>query len=72
VTDDRDDQGDRPPEAQTGDGERDGDHRRSVWERRIAIGVLVTFAAFVLFNLVTVLTMLYSGATRGGGSPFGP
>ena len=43
-----------------------------MWERRIAIAVLVTFAAFVLFNVVTVLTMLSSGATRGGGGPFGP
>jgi hypothetical protein len=32
----------------------------------------VTFAAFVLFNLVMVLVMVSSSAMRGGGSPLGP
>lgn len=71
MTDDRDDQHDRPREAQPGDA-NDRDGRRSLWERRIAIAVLVTFGAFVLFNVVTVLVMVYTGAMRGGGSPFGP
>ena len=70
MTDDRDDQSDRPHDAQPGDAD-DRDTRRSLWERRIAIAVLVTFGAFVLFNLVTVLVMVYTGAMRGGGSPFG-
>ena len=71
MTDDRDDQRDGPPDADARPG-NERDDRRSVWSHRLAIAVLVTFAAFVLFNAVTVLVMLYQGATRGGGSPFGP
>jgi hypothetical protein len=74
VTDDRDDQREHSHEADAADvADADADRRpRSVWERRVAIALLVTFGAFVLFNVVTVLAMLYSGAMRGGGSPFGP
>jgi hypothetical protein len=71
VTDDPDDRGDPVPDAQRGKADDPGG-RRSVWERRIAIALLATFGAFVLFNVVVVLAMLYSGAMRGGGSPFGP
>jgi hypothetical protein len=71
VTDDPDDQADPNPDAHPGKADDPGG-RRSVWERRIAIAVLATFGAFVLYNLVAVLAMLYSGAMRGGGSPFAP
>jgi hypothetical protein len=71
VTDDRDDQRDRPrdPDARPGD---DPDGRRPVWERRIAIAVLVTFGAFVVFNLVVALVLVYTSAMRGAASPLGP
>jgi hypothetical protein len=71
VTDDPDDHVDPAPDVRRGKADDPG-RRRSVWERRIAIAVLATFGAFVLYNLVAVLAMLYSGAMRGGGSPFGP
>ena len=71
MTDDPDDQRDGPPDADARP-RQETDDRRSVWSHRIAVAVLVTFAAFVLFNFVTVLVMVYTSATRGGGSPFGP
>jgi len=51
VTDDPDDQGDGPPDADARPAQ-ETDDRRAVWSHRIAVAVLVTFAAFVLFNLV--------------------
>ena len=39
--------------------------RRSTWSRRIAIGLLVVFAMFVLFNLVTVLVLAYRSVVEG-------
>ncbi|MFL5726585.1 MAG: hypothetical protein ACJ765_11530 [Chloroflexota bacterium] len=63
MTDPPGDDRDRPPAG-------DSDDRRSVWSRRIAIVVLGLFAAFLLFNVVAVLAMLYSQAAPGGG-PFG-
>jgi hypothetical protein len=45
--------------------------RRSVWSHRVALGVLVVFAAFVIFNAVTVLAMIYANAAHGSGGPFG-
>jgi hypothetical protein len=71
VTDDRDDQRDGPPDVDARPAP-ETDDRRSVWSHRIAVVVLVTFAAFVLFNLATVLVIAFASATRGGGSPFGP
>jgi hypothetical protein len=59
----RDDRDHPPDEPATG--------RRSAWSRRIAIAVLVTFGALVLFNAVTVLVLLLSTASRGTGGPFG-
>jgi hypothetical protein len=45
--------------------------RRSVWSHRIALGLLVVFAAFVIFNAVTVLAMIYANAAHGSGGRFG-
>jgi hypothetical protein len=69
VTDQPHDDRDRPSTAD--DSDQTGG-RRSVWSRRIAIAVLVTFGAFVLFNAVAVLVLIYSSVSRGGGGPFGP
>ena len=71
MTDDRDDQRDGPPDAGARPEPEPAD-RRSVWSHRIGVAVLVTFAGFLLFNLVTVLVMVYTSAAHGGGSPFGP
>ncbi|HET9344632.1 MAG TPA: hypothetical protein VFO05_02935 [Candidatus Limnocylindrales bacterium] len=44
--------------------------RRAVWSRRAAVGILVAFAMFVLFNLVTVLVLAYRSVVEGQGGPF--
>jgi hypothetical protein len=59
--DHRPDDPDTAPPAET---------RRSTWSRRIAIGLLVIFALFVLFNLVTVLVLAYRSVVEGQGGPF--
>ena len=46
--------------------------RRRRWSRWIAIAVLVTFGMFVLWNVVTVLVLIYSNLAPGGSGPFGP
>jgi hypothetical protein len=63
VTDPSDEDRDRPTDEPV-------DGRRSIWSRRVALAVLLTFGAFVLFNAVTVLVLVLSSASRGGG-PFG-
>jgi len=73
VTDQPDDDRDRALDADAhvdahadvGDG-----GRRSVWSRRVAIGLLVTFAAFVLLNVAVVLALLFRSVAPGAG-PFG-
>jgi hypothetical protein len=52
--------------------EEAGTDRREIWSRRIALGVMLAFATFVILNLVVVLALVYSSAIRGGGGPFGP
>ena len=60
------------------DGSNPSDHdsdepatgRRAVWSRRIAIVVLVGFAAFVILNVAVVLALLLRNLAPGGG-PFG-
>jgi len=60
------------------DGSNPSDHdpdepatgRRAAWSRRIAIVVLVGFAAFVVVNVAVVLALLVRSAAPGGG-PFG-
>lgn len=44
--------------------------RRALWSRRIAIAVLVAFAAFVILNVAVVLALLLRNLAPGGG-PFG-
>ena len=63
--DDRDRASDADAHADVGDG-----GRRSVWSRRIAIALLVTFGAFVLLNVAVVLALVLRGAAHGAG-PFG-
>jgi hypothetical protein len=55
-------------------GERpDGaNRRRDRWSRWVAIGVLVTFGMFLLWNVVTVLVLVYSSLAPRGAAPFGP
>ena len=50
----------------------DSDGRRTRWSRWVAIAVLVTFGMFVLWNVVTVLVLVLTNATRNGSGPFGP
>ena len=47
-----------------------GDRRRR-WSRWVAIAVLVTFGMFVLWNVVTVIVLIYSSVAPGGSGPFG-
>jgi hypothetical protein len=47
-----------------------GDDRRATWSRRIAIGVLVVFAMFVVFNIVTVLVLAYQSVVEAQGGLF--
>ena len=44
--------------------------RRAIWSRRIAIVVLVAFAAFVILNVAVVIALLLRNLAPGGG-PFG-
>jgi hypothetical protein len=48
------------------------DRRRRRMSRWVAIGVLVTFGMFVLWNVVTVLVLVYSNFAPRGSGPFGP
>ena len=43
--------------------------RRAVWSRRLAIGVLVAFGMFLLWNVVTVLLLAYRTVIEGQGGP---
>ena len=63
--DDRDRALDADAHADVGDG-----GRRSVWSRRVAIALLVTFGAFVLLNVAVVLALLFRSVAPGAG-PFG-
>jgi hypothetical protein len=54
----------RPPDSPDG--------RRRRWGRWVAIGVLVTFGMFVLWNAVTLLVLIYSNLAPNGSGPFGP
>jgi len=63
--DDRDRTSDPDARADVGDG-----GRRSVWSRRIAVALLVTFGAFVLLNAAVVLALLFRSVGPGAG-PFG-
>jgi hypothetical protein len=63
--DDRDRASDPDARADVGDG-----GRRSVWSRRIAVALLVTFGAFVLLNVAVVLALLFRSVGPGAG-PFG-
>jgi hypothetical protein len=69
--DDRDRAADTHPDAGQGMVDDQADARRSVWSRRVAIAVLVTFAAFVLLNVAVVIALLYRSIAPGGG-PFAP
>jgi hypothetical protein len=69
VTDKPEDDRDRARTADADDGAGAGD-RRSVWSRRVAIALLVTFAAFVLLNVAVVLALLVRVVSPAGG-PFG-
>jgi hypothetical protein len=61
---------DEHPVDKPGRGPTDPAGRRAVWSRRVAIGILVAFAMFVLFNLVTVLVLAYRSVVEGQGGPF--
>ena len=69
MTDQPDDDRDRAsdPDAHA---DVDGGGRRSVWSRRIAVALLVTFAAFVLLNVAVVLALVLRSAAHGS-TPFG-
>ena len=41
--------------------------RRAVWSRRIALGVLVAFGMFLLWNVVTVLLLAWRSVMEGQG-----
>jgi hypothetical protein len=60
--DDRDRASDPDAHADVGDG-----GRRSVWSRRIAVALLVTFGAFVLLNVAVVLALLFRSVGPGAG-----
>ena len=66
--DDRDRASDADAHADAGDVGDGG--RRSVWSRRVAIALLVTFGAFVLLNVAVVLALLFRSVAPGAG-PFG-
>ena len=61
---------DKHPVEKPDRGQADPAGRRAVWSRRVAIGLLVAFAMFVLFNLVTVLVLAYRSVVEGRGGPF--
>jgi len=65
VNDDRSNHPDR-------DGDRDepATGRRAVWSRRVALVLLIGFAAFVVLNVAVVLALLLRNLAPGGG-PFG-
>jgi hypothetical protein len=71
VTDQPDDDRDRAidPEADAHADVGDGG-RRSAWSRRVAIALLVTFAAFVVLNVAVVLALVFRSIAPGAG-PFG-
>jgi hypothetical protein len=73
VTDQPDDDRDRALDADAHADGRAGagdGGRRSVWSRRVAIALLVTFAAFVVLNVAVVLALVLRSAAHGAG-PFG-
>ncbi len=73
MTDQPDDDRDRPSDADAhADAHADAGEggRRSVWSRRVAIALLVTFGAFVLLNVAVVLALLFRSVAPGAG-PFG-
>jgi hypothetical protein len=63
MTDDEPADPSQPPDAPDG--------RRQRWSRRVAIVVLITFGMFVLWNVVTVLVLIFSNVAPGGPGPFG-
>ena len=70
MTDQPDDDRDRAPDAHADVGDvGDGGHR-SLWSRRVAIALLVTFGAFVVLNVAVVLALLFRSVAPGAG-PFG-
>lgn len=69
MTDQPDDDRDRPADADP--GAEVGDRgRRSVWSRRVAIALLVAFGGFVLLNVAVVLALVFRSVAPGAG-PFG-
>jgi hypothetical protein len=59
---------DEDPSNQT---DRDADEpvtgRRELWSHRIAIALLVAFAAFVILNVAVVIALLLRNLAPGGG-----
>ena len=52
------------------EGEKPATSRRELWSRRIALAVLIAFAAFVILNVAVLLALLLRNLAPGGG-PFG-
>ena len=61
---------DDDPEEPGPPADAPGDRRRR-WSRWVAIAVLVTFGMFVLWNVVTVIALIYSSVAPGGSGPLG-
>jgi hypothetical protein len=51
-------------------GDEPATSRRALWSRRIAIALLVGFAAFVILNVAVVIALVLRNLAPGGG-PFG-
>ena len=61
---------DHPPdEPESPTAATDPTGRRAVWSRRIALGVLVAFGMFLLWNVVTVLLLAWRSVMEGQGGP---
>ena len=58
-----------PDEPDSPTAATDPSGRRAVWSRRLAIGVLVAFGMFLLWNVVTVLLLAYRTVIEGQGGP---
>ena len=58
-----------PDEPDTPTAATDPAGRRAVWSRRIAVGVLVAFGMFLLWNVVTVLLLAWRSVVEGQGGP---
>jgi hypothetical protein len=52
------------------EGDEPATSRRALWSRRIAIALLVAFAAFVILNVAVVIALMLRNLAPGGG-PFG-